>query len=390
MNKLHVTLATLGVAALLAGCGERPPMETRQVGYRGTGMELVYNPRLVAEQYAGNQVPTPLPPAPEDTLLARDVYQNVQVLNDLTVQEFTRVMLAITSWVAPPEQSCLYCHVEGEPLSADTLYTKKVARQMLAMTRYINTSWQPHVAQTGVTCYTCHSGKAVPTYVWFKDPGPKTAGGFTASNAGQNVPVTAQGLATLPYDPFTPFLLGNESIRVQTRDALPVGNRTSIKQTEWTYSLMVHMSRSLGVNCTYCHNSRAWYNWEESPAKRTVAWQGINMARDLNNKYLVPLTDLFPAHRKGVLGDVAKLNCSTCHQGVYKPLFGAPMLNDYPELRGRVRDVAAPAAPTDGSATPEGGAAPATPQTEVPPGTAPPAATAQTAAVLAAPMAKPN
>lgn len=382
MNKLHVTLATLGVAALLAGCGERPPMETRQVGYRGTGMELVYNPRLVADQYAKNQLPAVLPPAPEDTVLAKDVYQNVQVLNDLTVQEFTRVMLSITAWVAPPEQSCLYCHVEGEALSADTLYTKKVARQMLAMTRYINTSWQPHVAQTGVTCYTCHRGKPVPEYVWFKDPGPKTAKGFTASNAGQNYPVAAQGLATLPYDPFTPFLLGNESIRVQTRDALPVGNRASIKQTEWTYSLMVHMSRSLGVNCDYCHNSRAWYNWEESSPKRVIAWQGINMARDLNNKWMVPLTDLFPAHRKGPLGDVAKANCSTCHQGVYKPLFGAPMSKDYPELRGRMREVpTAPAAPADGTAPPADGAAP---------DAAAPAATAQTAALLPSSAAKPN
>jgi photosynthetic reaction center cytochrome c subunit len=41
---------------------------------------------------------------------------------------------------------------------------------------------------------------------------------------------------------------------------------------------------------------------------------------------------VFPASRKGELGDVAKTNCGTCHQGAYKPLFGAPMLKDYPEL----------------------------------------------------------
>lgn len=386
MNKLHVTLATLGIAALLAGC-ERPPMETRQVGYRGTGMELVYNPRTVAEQYAQNQVPAALPAAPEDTLLAKDVYQNVQVLNDLTVQEFTRVMLAITAWVAPPEKSCLYCHVEGEALSADTLYTKKVARSMLAMTRYVNSSWQPHVAQTGVTCYTCHRGKAVPQYVWFTDPGPKAARGFTASSAGQNTPSAAIALSSLPYDPFTPFLLGKESIRVQTHDALPVGNRQSIKQTEWTYSLMVHMSESLGVNCSYCHNSRAWYNWTESSPKRTVAWHGINMARDLNNQYMVPLTDVFPAERKGPQGDVAKVYCQTCHQGVYKPMFGVPMSNDYPELRGRVREVPA-AAPADGTAPPADGAAP--PADAGAPAADAPAAQTARAAVLLPSVAKPN
>jgi photosynthetic reaction center cytochrome c subunit len=32
------------------------------------------------------------------------------------------------------------------------------------------------------------------------------------------------------------------------------------------------------------------------------------------------------------MGDVPKLNCATCHQGAYKPLNGAPMAKDFPEL----------------------------------------------------------
>jgi photosynthetic reaction center cytochrome c subunit len=56
------------------------------------------------------------------------------------------------------------------------------------------------------------------------------------------------------------------------------------------------------------------------------------MARGLNTGYMEPLTDTFPQHRKGELGDVAKINCGTCHQGAYKPLNGASMLKDYPEL----------------------------------------------------------
>jgi photosynthetic reaction center cytochrome c subunit len=31
-------------------------------------------------------------------------------------------------------------------------------------------------------------------------------------------------------------------------------------------------------------------------------------------------------------GDVAKVNCATCHQGAYKPLYGFPMIKDHPEL----------------------------------------------------------
>jgi photosynthetic reaction center cytochrome c subunit len=110
---------------------------------------------------------------------------------------------------------------------------------------------------------------------------------------------------------------------------------------------MVHMSNSLGVNCTYCHNTRAWGEWSESRPQRTVAWHGIRMARQLNNEYLVPLTNTFPDHRLGPTGDVAKINCQTCHQGVYKPYFGQSMAKDYPELqRAKPMPEAAPAAET--------------------------------------------
>jgi photosynthetic reaction center cytochrome c subunit len=52
----------------------------------------------------------------------------------------------------------------------------------------------------------------------------------------------------------------------------------------------------------------------------------------VNNEYMVPLTEVFPVERKGPGGDVAKVSCATCHQGAYKPLYGFPMLKDYPEL----------------------------------------------------------
>jgi hypothetical protein len=44
------------------------------------------------------------------------------------------------------------------------------------------------------------------------------------------------------------------------------------------------------------------------------------MSRQLNVDYLVPLTAVFPANRLGPKGDVAKVACGTCHQGVNKPL----------------------------------------------------------------------
>ena len=92
---------------------------------------------------------------------------------------------------------------------------------------------------------------------------------------------------------------------------------------------MIHMSTGLGVNCTFCHNSRAFSSWEESTPQRATAWYGIRMARELNNSFMTPLQSTFPAHRLGPEGDVAKVGCTTCHQGVNKPLYGVSMLKDY-------------------------------------------------------------
>jgi photosynthetic reaction center cytochrome c subunit len=97
---------------------------------------------------------------------------------------------------------------------------------------------------------------------------------------------------------------------------------------------MISISQSLGVNCDFCHNTRSFAVWDSSTPKRTTAWYGIRMVRDLNNQYLVPLTGHFPAQRLGLLGDVAKVNCATCHQGLFKPLYGQSMAKDYPELLG--------------------------------------------------------
>ena len=353
---LSAVVFLFSAALTLTGC-EHPPVETKQGGFRGLGMEQVINPRLDAVKAALNAVPAPSPPAPTEGPLASSVYKNIQVLTDLNVAQFTRVMLAMTQWVAPPDQSCNYCH--GANMASDDRYTKVVARRMVQMVRHINTDWKDHVANTGVTCYTCHRGNAVPQNVWFTNPGESSSSGLIASMAGQNKPAAGVGLTSLPYDPFTRLLLGDENIRVISNDALPDGNRTSIKQTEGTYALMMHFSQSLGVNCTYCHNSRAFAVWDLSTPKRTTAWYGIRLARDLNNQYLVPLKPVFPEHRLGVLGDVAKVNCATCHQGVFKPLYGESMAKDYPELQG-VMQAARPAGAAPGTEAPAGSGVPAT------------------------------
>lgn len=332
MNKpTHLIQGVLiGAAALvLSGC-ERPPPEAIQHGYRGTGMLQVYNARSVEITKKNNLIPVALPPADREGVRASLAFQNVKVLGDTSVAEFTRLMTAITSWVAP-EQGCVYCH-NLENFAEDGKYTKLVARRMIQMTRSINTDWKEHVVGTGVTCYTCHRGAPVPANIWFKAAPQANGSDFIGDKAGQNTPVKVVNLSALPNDPFTPYLLGSQDIRVNGVVALPAGNRHSIKQAEWTYGLMTHMSTALGVNCTYCHNTRSFADWQGNPPQRAVAWYGIRMARNLNVSYLEPLTGTFPANRLGPTGDAPKVNCQTCHQGAYKPLYGVSMLKDHPEL----------------------------------------------------------
>ena len=362
-------LAATLAAVLLAGC-ERPPVTAIQNGYRGTGMEQVNNPRTDAKTVARNVAPPAPDAASPDGPKASQVYQNVKVLGDLSVAQFSRHMVAITAWVSPKE-GCAYCH-NVQNFADDGKYTKVVARRMVQMTQHLNAEWKPHVGNTGVTCYTCHRGNPVPAEVWYAPAGRKYAENSVMGDlAGQNVGVLSVGYSSLPNDPFTPYLLDDLPIRVNGSEALKFtglqANRTSTKQAEHTYGLMMHMSTSLGVNCTFCHNTRNFQSWSEAPPQRVTAWHGIRMARDLNVAYMEPLTATFPANRKGVQGDVAKVNCSTCHQGVNKPLLGAQMAKDHPELLQVV--AAAPGAPVSAAAvdappaaTPGAAAATATPE----------------------------
>jgi photosynthetic reaction center cytochrome c subunit len=217
-------------------------------------------------------------------------------------------------------------------MASDVVYTKEIARHMLLMTQYINENWRSHVGAAGVNCGTCHRGAGAPQYTWTFQLPPGGLHGYAATATGENMPSPAADLSSLPSDPYTPFLLNADPIDVQGSTALPNGNRMSIEQTNWTYSLMSHFAHSLGVGCNYCHNSRAFSIWDQGTPNRLTAWYGIQMVRDLNNNFMVPITNIFPAGRRGPMGDVPKINCETCHQGAYAPYYGAHVVDTYPAL----------------------------------------------------------
>jgi photosynthetic reaction center cytochrome c subunit len=341
MRKL-LSLALVAPALLLGGC-EFGTKVVEQVGPRGTALAQVSQKSRLPVVAAVPEVPYAFTPDMLEGPRAKETYQNVQVLGDISTEEFNYTMAAITNWVAPADGTvvnggCNYCHNPAN-MASDELYTKVVARKMLQMTRNINSTWTPHFALSkyagkgaGVTCWTCHRGAPVPVANWSESlPNPPSVLG---NKFGQNTPAKSVAWASLPNDPFTALLQGKNEIRVQAAKTFPSDHVASIQSTEKTYGLMMHMSQGLGVNCTYCHNSQNFGNWSHSRAQRVSAWYGIRMVRDSNDNYITALGKTWPANRLGPAGDPKKIYCTTCHRGIAKPLGGVPMLQDYPALRG--------------------------------------------------------
>jgi len=306
-----------------------------QRGYRGLGQYEYVNPRILADKLKANVPPAPLPAAVPVPVAAGSVYKNLQVLGNVPITEFTRLMLAMAEWVVPKDQwvngqGCIYCH-DLNDMAADTKYTKVVGRNMLKLVQRTNSAWKDHVSPTGITCYTCHRGNAIPKYVWTTNPGLHASSGTVSSLQNRLSPVPA--FSSLPYDPMTTYFDKDTSIVVTPPTA--VSGTTKIvntKKAEWSYALMAYISQSLGVGCNHCHDSRQFADWKQSQPARVKAWFAIRNVRELNRAYIWPLKDILPASRKGPLGDPKRIGCDPCHQGVYKPLFAAPMLKDYPVL----------------------------------------------------------
>jgi photosynthetic reaction center cytochrome c subunit len=343
-------------AVLLAGC-ELGPKQATQTGYRGTGLEQIVDPDHIAEAKAVPAAPYPLPPDGGPT--AGESYQNVKVLGDLSKERFDHLMAEMNQWIAPPAEGCNYCH-NPENMASDEKYTKVVARRMVQMTQTINSRWSSHVKGTGVTCYTCHGGNAVPENKWALAEGTPHPGSILGNRHGQNAPNINVGYSSLPYDPFADYLNAQAQVRVASSSAYPSPNHVvSTKDAERSYGLMMHVSAALGVNCTYCHNSQSFRAWNLSSAQRATAYYGIRMVRDANENYIDPLQSVFPANRKGPQGDPYKVNCATCHQGLPKPLGGVSMLAEAPILKGSAPRAVPLGGPGAGEAVPEAFANPA-------------------------------
>ena len=324
---------------LIITWGQPYATDSLQTGPRGTGMSVTeFKSDLATPDLDIASLMEDEPYIPDGSEpLAKDIYQNVQVLGDLTEDNFNRLMAAMTNWVSP-DQGCAYCHGEGdlETYGDDALYTKVVSRRMIQMTQNINENWDGHVnanKQVGVTSMTCHRGQNVPSEIWFKiTPVNEATAGWPSV---QNRATSLSQFTSLPSDALEAYLLNYEQINVHDLESR-VENQPGdplIQQTERTYSLMNYFSNSLGKNCVLCHNSRAFYDTEQVTPQWGISSLGISMVQEMNNDYLVPLADVYPENRLGpVHGDAPKAACKTCHKGYQQPLQGSNVIQYWPEL----------------------------------------------------------
>ena len=296
-------------------------------------------------------LPAPLPPAAEGGPRATETYKNVKVLTDVSAAEFMRLQYAITAWVSP-KQGCGFCH-EGNNWASDAKPTKLAARRMMEMTRYINAAWKTHVQPSGQTCYTCHRGQPIPAEVWLpRQPAPVNLGVSKQEDTWNEAADTVTRF--FPNNGFAEYFLQDHPAAGQSLVALRADNRVANTVVfNRLYQMMMQMSLQIGVNCGYCHNSRAWASWSQSSPYRWVGYYSLNMMRDLNRTYLLPFAQIIPQQSElihetkvpvipgfqaGQQAGNALLTCETCHYRLPKPLNGVNMVKDYPGLVGTQPD----------------------------------------------------
>lgn len=321
------------VAAVLVTWGQPYATESLQTGPRGTGMSVpefkldLAKPDPSIETFLASTSSPVVPQGGEQT--AGEARENVPPgLEGLTVENYDRLLAAMRLWTGIPD-------LFEDPAN----YQTTVGHVMIGMTQNLNEEWSGHVnanKEVGVTCYTCHRGQPVPSDVWYKiTPVNESAEGWSAN---QNRVTLQSGYSSLPSDALEKYLLDGENIKVHDLESRVAGipgqdDYPGIQQAERTYSLMNYVSNSLGVNCVFCHNSRAFYDGSQVTPQWGTEILGIEMVLELNNTYLVPLEGLLPEERLGpVYADAPKAACKTCHKGYQQPLQGTNVIGDWPEL----------------------------------------------------------
>jgi photosynthetic reaction center cytochrome c subunit len=268
-----------------------------------------------------------------DSALAADELEGVPpALANVSVENYERLLEAMRSWTGIPDLL--------EP--GNDSYQTEVAYSMIEMTQNINQNWAAHVqanAEVGVTCYTCHRGQAGAEQRLVPGRSRQLQRRWVARHPEPGDDDVELHLAALHLPGAFPAAGRGWLLRRRTgpRPCKPGGEPAEgdplIQQAEMTYAWMNYIANSLGVNCVFCHNSRAFYDGAQVTPQWSTASLGIIMVQEQLELYILPLADVLPAERLGpIYADVPKLACRTCHQGEQQPLNGLNVIANWPEL----------------------------------------------------------
>ena len=340
--------AAVGTVLALTVPPWHSPVRGHQLGYRASSM--IQWDQTVQAATDMNRPPANVPPerfgvqaaALQDTRPAGEVYKNLKVLPGGTAGEFMRLHIALTNWVAP-QQGCAFCHAGKDP--AEDTPRKSAAQLMIQMTQTLNANWRDHLGEQGVTCYTCHRGQNIPSAVWAlrdtKLPPP-----FIAKQDDWNETATTVR-DFFPVASAAEYLLQDTPGRAQSYTALPSTGPKELVVVKRLYEVMMQMSDGIGVNCGYCHNSRAFFDWGQSTPARWTGANGIHMTQAINNDFLQKLhaampqsmevagsgrPPITPLAESGPQNGNGFVNCQTCHYSSPHPLPGQNLLAGFPAL----------------------------------------------------------
>jgi len=211
---------------------------------------------------------------------APNKYVNVRVLKNYTWNQFGQLMIGQFSGALGV--SCQYCHL-GVNYASDYNATKRVARQMILMTRAINsTIFWAGSHQPLVSCQTCHMGNAKPNRVE-NDPTtasyPLDPSSIALSNVWSGGPDYLKGSLAPTQGTWQSVITGITAQQLKYSDS---GLQGSVTGGRLLLRTMAKMSTSLGVGCTYCHNSRNFGSYEVLPKTYSLSMMYSTQGVDTN------------------------------------------------------------------------------------------------------------
>ena len=353
--RLSTLIVVVGAVATVGAVFVPPwhrPVAGTQLGFRASSM--VQFAGTVPAYLALNGDPAPNnppehygvdPAALTDTRPATEAYPGITVPPGTTAGEFMKLHVAITNWTAP-KNGCAFCHT-GTNYASNAKPQMHTARVMTEMVRKLNADWGSHLGNAGVTCYTCHRGQNVPPMVFYPSQAPLPN---HFANWEENWNYAASTVRDFfPPNGFEEYNLQSTPAHIQSNTALTSNGPAGQDEFKRQYEYMMQMSDGIGVNCGFCHNSRAFFDWGQSTPMRWSGLSGLHMTRRINNEVLMPLAQtmpqtrevvdglhppIIPSYEAGPQNGNALVICATCHYGAPKPLNGLNMAHDYPLLTG--------------------------------------------------------